>query len=138
MLLPVGVGLLGWPWACAVWGVFWVCFPADLGVLRESGLNGKVLGFAAAVCVATGMICGLLPALRTLRSDLAAVLKQGGKGTSGPGRHRTHNALVISEIAMALVPLMGAGLLLRRFQHLFEVDSRFRVDHILTMDVGPA
>src|SRR5205823_2081544 len=74
-------------------------------------------------------------AVRTLRSDLAAVLKQGGKGTSGPGRHRTHNALVISEIAMALVPLMGAGLLLRSFQHLLEVDPGFRVDHILTMDV---
>ena len=112
--------------------------PADLGVLRESGLNSAVLAFTAAVCVATGIICGLLPALRTLRANLAGTLKQGSKGTSGSGHRRTHNFLVISEIAMALVPLIGAGLLLRSFQHLLEVDPGFRVDHILTMEVEQA
>src|SRR5207245_4637207 len=85
---------------------------------RESGLNSKVLGFIAAVCVATGIICGLLPALRTLRANLAGVLKQGSKGTSATGHRRTHDVLVISEIAMALVLLIGAGLLLRSFEHL--------------------
>jgi len=109
--------------------------PADLGVLRESGLNSKVLAFTAAVCVATGIICGLLPALRTFRANLAGVLKQGSKGTSGTGHRRTHNVLVISEIAMALVLLIGAGLLLRSFQHLLEVDPGFRVDHILVGEV---
>jgi putative ABC transport system permease protein len=112
--------------------------PADLGVLRESGLDSKVLAFTAAICVATGIVCGLLPALRTLRANLAGVLKQGSKGTSGSGHRRTHNVLVISEIAMALVPLIGAGLLLRSFQHLLEVDPGFRVDHILTMEVQQA
>src|SRR5205085_12511789 len=91
-----------------------------------------------AVCVVTGMICGLVPALRTRRANLAGTLKQGSKGTGGPGRHRTHNILVISEVAMALVPLVGAGLLLRSFQHLLEVDPGFRVDHILTMEVQQA
>ncbi len=138
MLLSLAGGVFGLLLAIAGLRTLMAFVPADLGVLRESGLNSKVLGFTAAVCVATGMICGLLPALRTLRPDLAAVLKQGSKGTSGPGRHRTHNALVISEIAMALVPLMGAGLLLRSFQHLLEVDPGFRVDHILTMDVEQA
>jgi putative ABC transport system permease protein len=72
---------------------------------------------------------------RTLKTNLAGVLKQGNKGASAAGRHRTHNLLVISEIAMALIPLIGAGLLLRSFQHLLEVDPGFRMDHILTMEI---
>ncbi len=138
MLLSLAGGALGLILAVAGLRTLMAFVPADLGVLRESGLNGKVLGFTAAVCAATGIICGLLPALRTLRGNLAGVLKQGSKGTSGPGRQRTHNVLVISEIAMALVPLIGAGLLLRSFQHLLEVDPGFRVDHILTMEVQQA
>src|SRR6266480_1285702 len=138
MLLSLAGGALGLFLAVAGLRALMAFVPADLGVLRESGLNGKVLAFTAAVCLATGMICGLLPALRTLRANLAGTLKQGSKGTSGPRRHRTHNALVISEIAMALVPLIGAGLLLRSFQHLLQVDPGFRVDHILTMDVEQA
>jgi hypothetical protein len=70
-----------------------------------------------------------------LKNNLAGVLKQGSKGSSALGHHRTHNMLVISEIAMALVPLIGAGLLLRSFQHLLEVDPGFRTDHILTMEI---
>jgi len=70
-----------------------------------------------------------------LRSNLAGVLKQGSKGSSSAGHHRAHNLLVISEIAMALVPLIGAGLLLRSFQHLMEVDPGFRPDHVLAMEI---
>jgi len=138
MLLSLAGGAVGLILAVGGLRALMAFVPADLGVLRESGLNGKVLAFTTAVCVATGIICGLLPALRTLRANLAGVLKQGSKGISGSGHHRTHNVLVISEIAMALVPLIGAGLLLRSFQHLLEVDPGFRVDHILTMEVEQA
>jgi putative ABC transport system permease protein len=138
MLLSLAGGALGIILAVGGLRTLMAFVPADLGVLRESGLNSAVLAFTAAVCVATGIICGLLPALRTLRANLAGTLKQGSKGTSGSGRRRTHNFLVISEIAMALVPLIGAGLLLRSFQHLLEVDPGFRVDHILTMEVEQA
>jgi predicted permease len=109
--------------------------PAELAVLSEAGLNGWVLGFTVVVCLATGLACGLLPAVRMLRNNLAGVLKQGSKGASDAGHHRTHNLLVISEVAMALVPLIGAGLLLRSFQHLLEVDPGFRPDHVLAMEI---
>jgi putative ABC transport system permease protein len=109
--------------------------PGHLVVLQETGLNGWVLAFTLTVCLATGLACGLLPALRTLKTNLAGVLKQGSKGTSAAGHQRTHSLLVISEVAMALVPLVGAGLLLRSFQHLLQVDPGFQTEHILTMEV---
>jgi predicted permease len=131
-LLGGGLGLL-----LAIGGLrtLMAFVPADLEILHDTGMNGWVLGFTVAICVATGLVCGLLPALRTLKTNLAGVLKQGSKGTSAAGHHRTHNLLVVSEIAMALIPLVGAGLLLRSFQHLLEVDPGFRVDHILTMEI---
>jgi predicted permease len=138
MVLSLAGGALGLLLAMVGLRTLTAFVPADLEVVRESGLNSKVLAFTAAVCIATGILCGLLPALRTLRANLAGVLKQGSKGTSGSGHHRTHNVLVIAEIAMALVPLISAGLLLRSFQHLLEVDPGFRVDHILTMEVEQA
>lgn len=109
--------------------------PGELAVLREARLNGWVLGFTLAVCVAAGFACGLLPALRMLRTNLAGMLKQGSKGSGSSGHNRTHNWLVISEIAMALVPLVGAGLLLRSFQRLIEVDPGFRPEHVLSMEI---
>jgi putative ABC transport system permease protein len=112
-----------------------VFVPAELEVVRETGLNSWVLAFTVAVCLCAGIGCGFLPALGLLRSDLAGVLKQGSKGTGASGHHRVHNLLVISEIAMALVPLFGAGLLLRSFHHLLDVDPGFRPDHVLTMEI---
>jgi putative ABC transport system permease protein len=109
--------------------------PADLAVLRETGLNGWVLGFTLAVCLLAGLGCGLLPAVRTLNANLVGTLKQGSKGASAVGHHKTHDLLVISEVAMALVPLIGAGLLLRSFQHLLHVDPGFQTEHILTLEV---
>jgi len=109
--------------------------PVELDVLREAGLNGWVLIFTIGVCFSVGIGCGILPAFRMLRSDLAGVLKQGSKGTGASGHHRAHNLLVVSEIAMALVPLIGAGLLLRSFRHMLEVDPGFRPDHVLTMEI---
>jgi putative ABC transport system permease protein len=134
-LLSVLGGALGLLLAVGGLRTLMAFVPADLGILHETGVNIWVLGFTIVVCLATGVVCGLLPALRTLKTNLAGVLKQGGKGASAAGHHRTHNLLVVSEIAMALVPLIGAGLLLRSFQRVLEVDPGFRVDHILTMEI---
>jgi len=137
-LLSLLGGVLGSLFAVGGLKALLAFVPAELSVLQEAGLNGWVLGFTVAVCLATGLACGLLPALRMLQNNLAGVLKQGSKGASTSGHHRTHNLLVISEIAMALVPLIGAGLLLRSFQHMLEVDPGFRPDHVLAMEVQRA
>jgi len=134
-LLSVLGGALGLVLAVGGLRTLMAFIPADLGILHETGVNIWVLGFTIVVCLATGVVCGLLPALRTLKTNLAGVLKQGSKGASAAGHHRTYNLLVVSEIAMALVPLIGAGLLLRSFQRVLEVDPGFRVDHILTMEI---
>ena len=134
MLLSLFGGALGLLFAVVGLKALLAFVPADLGVLREAGLNGWVLGFTVAICLTAGLACGFLPAVRMLGNNLAGVLKQGSKGSSASGHHRTHNLLVISEIAMALVPLIGAGLLLRSFQRLLEVDPGFRPDHVLAME----
>jgi len=134
-LLSVAGGALGLLLAIAGLKALLAYVPADLAVLQDSGLNRTVLAFTGAVCLAAGVACGFLPAIRTLKTNLASVLKQGNKGASAAGHYRTHNILVVCEIAMALIPLIGAGLLLRSFQHLLEVDPGFHMDHILTMEI---
>jgi putative ABC transport system permease protein len=134
-LLSLSGGALGLFFAVGGLKALLTFVPGELAVLREAGLNGWVLGFTLAVCLTAGLACGFFPAVGMLRNNLAGVLKQGSKGASASGHHRTHNLLVISEIAMALVPLIGAGLLLRSFQHLLEVDPGFRPDHVLAMEI---
>ena len=135
ILLSVLGGSLGLIFAFAGLRALMAFAPADSAVLRETGLNGWILGFTAAICLGAGAMCGLWPALRALNTNLSGVLKQGSKGAGTSGHNRTHDLLVVSEIAMALVPLVGAGLLLRSFQHLLEVDPGFRADHVLTMEI---
>jgi hypothetical protein len=109
--------------------------PANLAVIHDAGLNFWVLGFALVVCIGAGLISGLLPSLRTLKTNLVSVLKEGSKGSSTAGHRHTHSALVIAEVAMALIPLVGAGLLLRSFQRLLQVDPGFRSEHVLTLEI---
>jgi putative ABC transport system permease protein len=135
MLLSFSGGALGLFFAFVGLQALLAFVPAELAVLRETRLNGWVLGFTLAICLTVGVACGLLPALRALKTNLASVLKQGSKGTGAVAHQRTHNLLVIFEVAMALVPLIGAGLLLRSLEHLLLVDPGFQTGHILTMEV---
>jgi putative ABC transport system permease protein len=135
ILLSMLGGALGVLFAIAGLKALRASVPANFAIVNGTSLNGWVLGFTAVVCLTAGLACGFLPAVRMLKTNLAGVLKQGNKGASASGHHRTHDLLVISEIAMALIPLIGAGLLLRSFQHLLEVDPGFRTDHILTMEI---
>ena len=110
--------------------------PELLGPSRV-GLNTPVLLFTLGVSVLTGIIFGLVPAFETTRFDLHESLKEGGKNIGGSARsHRLRGAFVVAEIALALVLLIGAGLLIRSFRHLQSVDPGFNARNVLTMSVN--
>jgi predicted permease len=105
--------------------------PATLPRAEEVGVDGRVLIFAAALSLLAGLFFGLTPALKTARRDLQDTLKEGGRGGSGT-RHRTQGALVAAEMALALVLLIGAGLMIRTLAALSNVNPGFEADKVLT------
>ena len=109
--------------------------PADLASVRETALNGWVLAFTLAVSFFAGIVCGLIPALQALKRDLQGILKEGTRSAGAAGGQKLRSLLVVSEIALALIPLVGAGLLIRSFHRLMEVDPGFQRDHILAMEI---
>ncbi|HMD99122.1 MAG TPA: ABC transporter permease [Terriglobia bacterium] len=97
-------------------------------------LDGHVLLFTAAVVIATGILFGIAPALHSARADLVGSLKEGGRGaTSGTGRRQVRNILVVAEIALAFILLSGAGLLVRSFYQLQQVNPGFDSTNVITM-----
>ncbi len=97
-------------------------------------IDTVVFAFTAAMAAATGLVFGLVPALATARLDPQAGLRDGAGGQSASGGEvRLRSALVVSEIALALMLLVGAGLLIRSFRNLRSVEPGFRADHVLTM-----
>ncbi|HEV8445946.1 MAG TPA: ABC transporter permease [Gemmatimonadaceae bacterium] len=110
--------------------------PSDLSVqaLADVSVDWRLMLFAAAVGVATGLVFGAAPSLHALRSNVQETLKEGGRGGSGQARStaRLRNAFVIAEITVALVLLVGAGLMVRSFTALQRVDLGIRTDHVLT------
>ena len=109
--------------------------PKDLVSLQSVGLNVTVLLWTLGVSVLTGIIFGLAPALHVSRLNLNDSLKEGGKSESGQasGSRRLRSALVVSEIALAVVLLASAGLLIKSFIRLQQVDRGFDTDNVLTM-----
>jgi putative ABC transport system permease protein len=111
--------------------------PANLPRLAEIGINRTVFIFTFAVSVLTGIIFGLIPALQASKSDLNEGLKESGRGATGSLRsHRVRASLVVSEVALSLVLLVGAGLLIRSFARMLAVDPGFKADHVLTAFVS--
>ncbi|HXG68905.1 MAG TPA: ABC transporter permease [Blastocatellia bacterium] len=97
-------------------------------------LNGRVLGFNLAIALLTGMVFGLVPALQASKPDLNETLKEGGRGSAGAGRGRLRNLLVISEVALSLVLLVGAGLMVKGFIRLVENQKQgFNPENLLTL-----
>ncbi len=101
---------------------------------RVIDLDWRVLLFSLAITIATGVIFGLAPSLATTKTDLGESLKEGGLNTTAePGRRRLRNGLVVSEMALALVLLTGAGLLVRTFFRLADVDMGINPANVVTM-----
>lgn len=105
---------------------------ANLPRLPEISLDGRVLGFAFLVSLATGVIFGLIPAIRASRVDLNDALKDGARGPGGGG-HRTRNALVVVEIALSLMLLIGAGLLIRSYRSIQNASPGFDPNGVLSL-----
>ncbi len=100
--------------------------PMELPILMEIPFNPAILFFSVLTCVIAALVSGLAPALHAVRSDLVDALKEGGRGgTSGAGTHRMRDALVIGEVALALVALVGAGLFAKSFRSATAMDPGF-------------
>jgi predicted permease len=105
--------------------------PETLPRIREIGINWEVVLFALVLALFTGAICGLAPAFAGLRTKVNDSLKEGGRSGTGSGHVRLRSALVVGEIAIALMLLAACGLLLRSFENMREVDLGFHPDHVL-------
>jgi len=99
-------------------------------------LDPAVLGFTFAVAIGTGLVFGLAPALRTTKLDLREMLNEGARGsTGGPRVLRVRGALITAEIALAMLLLVGAGLMLKSFARLQNVSPGFQADHLFVADL---
>jgi predicted permease len=108
--------------------------PAALPRFGEVSLDSKVLLFTLVLSLATGVIFGLAPALKATRANLQEIMKQSGRGSSG-FRHRLQGAFVAAEVGLALVLLVGAGLMLRTLGALWRVNPGFNPSHAITFSL---
>jgi putative ABC transport system permease protein len=109
------------------------------GLLDAGGfsLDASTFAFTGALCIATTLLAGLVPALQMSRPDVAGTLREGTRAGAGTaGSHGTRSALVVAEVAVALLLLIGAGLLLRSYTRLVGVDAGFRPRHVLAFELG--
>ena len=123
----------------ALWGVesLKVIGAQTVPRLREVNVDLGVLGVTLAIAVGTGVIFGLVPGLASARPELTEALKDGGRSsTQGTARNRLRNGLVIAEVALALVLLSGAGLLMKSFARLQNVNAGFNPRNVLTFEIS--
>ncbi len=105
------------------------------GVFPPATLNDNVLLFTLLVSLATGLLCGLIPALQTTRPDLVPALKTASPGRDGDGPTRLHRALMTCQVALSFLVLVCAGLLVRTLQEAEAIDPGFKTDQVLIMSV---
>ncbi|MGD0731303.1 MAG: ABC transporter permease [Terracidiphilus sp.] len=133
LVLSISGGLVGLALASAALRVGVSFLPETLPRISAIGLDWAVVAFALGLSVLTGLVCGLIPAIAASRTAVNDALKEGGRtGTAGGGHAHLRSALVVAELAVALILLTASGLLLRSFEKLRAVDLGFRPDHVLT------
>lgn len=131
-LVAGGIGVLLATWGTAA---LVALSPDSLPRAKEIGFDWRVLAFTGAVALTTGIVFGLVPAFWGPRVDLTNALKEGSRGsTTGGGRLR--KLLVVAEVALSVMLLVGAGLMLRSFSQLRNVNPGFQIDHALTLRVS--
>ena len=109
--------------------------PSTLPRLSELTMDGRALAFTAAIAIGSGLFFGLLPALHAGGSDIAKMLRERSRGGTRSGA-RVRNLLIITEMALAVVLLVGAGLLIRSFERLVHVDAGFRPEQLVVFDAA--
>lgn len=135
-LLAVLGGGLGVALAAVGLRAFAAFLPAELAGAGDLSLSGRVLAWTALLCLVTCLLAGLAPALQLTRPDLSSSLREGSRGSAGAGRsRRTQRGLVVAEVALAVLLLVGAGLLLRSFSHLLAVHPGFEAAHALSFEI---
>jgi putative ABC transport system permease protein len=138
VLLSLGGGILGF--LLAVWGVHALVALGGNKIPRADSIavDWKALAFTLGVAAGTGLLFGLVPALQSSGGQLHASLKEGGRAVAGGARGRmARQALVLSEVAVALVLLVAAGLLMKSFSRLHSLDPGFRSQGVLTVALAP-
>jgi putative ABC transport system permease protein len=103
--------------------------------LNSLSLNAGILAFSFALSLLTGLVFGLAPAWQSSRLDLNEVLKEGGRHTAGGATHRLRSAMVVTEIALAVVLLVGAGLMMKSLLRLLQTNVGFKTENLLTVGV---
>ncbi len=137
-LLGLGGGALGLLAASWIVAVLAGRLPVDVPRVAALAIDGQVLGFTVLISLASALVFGVAPALRTTRLDVFAALKSGGRGASVDGsRQRLNQGLVVVEIALAMVLVAGAGLLLKSFHELRQVELGFAPEQVLTLRLSP-
>ncbi len=132
-LLGSSLGLLVARWSV---DVLVALSPANIPDLGNVGLQTPVLVWALVVCLATGVLMGLVPALQVTKPEINDVLKESGGRSVQSAGHRSLYLFVMGEVALALVLLIGAGLMLRTVAHLQQVNPGFDAKNVLTMNVS--
>jgi predicted permease len=108
--------------------------PSGLPRASEIAIDGASLGVAVGIAVLTGLFFSAVPFIRAGKAELTSMLRDGARGsTSGRERQRVRNAFVVAQVALALMLLVGSGLLARSFQRMRAVDPGFKPDHVLTL-----